>query len=231
VAKNQGITNNEVSKEIGRMWHEEPIEVRMKFQKMAEAAKQEHMKKYPEYRYRPRRPQERKRRIQPRDTPPRRGSTPNAAEKLPMLDASAFVSSNPSTPSPRRVSSISNDDNSDIYIQSPTMAHNLLQSHQQQMMYANQQMVNSPPESLLLDASLPPYNYAYISGIPNTYDQNGQPMVGNPMGQGMYYEPQQPQQPHEEYMGFEDYDDYEVNGYILPEEEYRQHLVKYDYSA
>ncbi|RIB25509.1 putative HMG box protein, partial [Gigaspora rosea] len=54
VAKNQGITNNEVSKEIGRMWHEEPQEIRSKFQKMADAAKQEHMKKYPEYRYRPR---------------------------------------------------------------------------------------------------------------------------------------------------------------------------------
>ncbi|KAF0487842.1 MATA-HMG [Gigaspora margarita] len=63
VAQHQGISNNDVSKEIGRMWHEEPLEVRLKFQKMAEAAKEEHMKKYPEYRYRPRRPQERKRRI------------------------------------------------------------------------------------------------------------------------------------------------------------------------
>ncbi|CAG8742641.1 uncharacterized protein OCT59_003000 [Rhizophagus irregularis] len=66
LTRHQGITNNEVSKEIGRMWHEEPAEIRMKFQKMADAAKQEHMKKYPEYRYRPRRPQESKRRIQPR---------------------------------------------------------------------------------------------------------------------------------------------------------------------
>ncbi|RHZ56307.1 hypothetical protein Glove_402g105 [Diversispora epigaea] len=46
------------------MWHEEPMEERNKFQKMAEAAKEEHMRKYPEYRYRPRRPQERKRRGQ-----------------------------------------------------------------------------------------------------------------------------------------------------------------------
>ncbi|POG58873.1 hypothetical protein GLOIN_2v1434995, partial [Rhizophagus irregularis DAOM 181602=DAOM 197198] len=52
LTRHQGITNNEVSKEIGRMWHEEPAEIRMKFQKMADAAKQEHMKKYPEYRYR-----------------------------------------------------------------------------------------------------------------------------------------------------------------------------------
>ncbi|CAG8682004.1 9919_t:CDS:2 [Rhizophagus irregularis] len=28
--------------EIGRMWHEDPAEIRMKFQKMADAAKQEH---------------------------------------------------------------------------------------------------------------------------------------------------------------------------------------------
>ncbi|CAG8822329.1 23012_t:CDS:2, partial [Gigaspora margarita] len=40
----------------------EPPEVRLKFQKMADAAKQEFIKKYPEYRYLPRRPQERKRR-------------------------------------------------------------------------------------------------------------------------------------------------------------------------
>ncbi|CAG8458425.1 1641_t:CDS:2 [Diversispora eburnea] len=64
VASHQGITNNEVSKEIGKMWHEESMEERNKFQKMAEAAKEEHMRKYPEYRYRPRRPQERKRRGQ-----------------------------------------------------------------------------------------------------------------------------------------------------------------------
>ncbi|CAG8838319.1 13212_t:CDS:1, partial [Racocetra persica] len=110
VAKNQGITNNEVSKEIGRMWHEEPQEIRSKFQKMADAAKQEHMKKYPEYRYRPRRPQERKRRIQPReDSPSAQGSTPTLpSQNLSMIDASAFF--------PRRVSSISTDgENSEIF--------------------------------------------------------------------------------------------------------------------
>ncbi|RGB24144.1 hypothetical protein C1646_611283, partial [Rhizophagus diaphanus] len=31
IARHQGITNNEVSKEISRMWHEEPAEIRMKF--------------------------------------------------------------------------------------------------------------------------------------------------------------------------------------------------------
>ncbi|CAG8811003.1 10665_t:CDS:1, partial [Racocetra persica] len=54
------ITDNEVSKETGRMWHKELPEVRLKFQKMADTAKQEHMKKYLEYRYCPLRPQERK---------------------------------------------------------------------------------------------------------------------------------------------------------------------------
>ncbi|CAJ0754958.1 24779_t:CDS:2 [Entrophospora sp. SA101] len=63
LAKNNGgISNNDVSKEIGKMWHEEPEDIRLKYQKMAETAKQEHMKKYPEYRYKPRRPEEKKRR-------------------------------------------------------------------------------------------------------------------------------------------------------------------------
>src|SRR5581483_9512299 len=118
VAKNAGITNNEVSKEIGRMWHEEPLEVRVKFQKMAEDAKQEHMKKYPEYRYRPRRPQERKRRVPLREAtpppPPRRSSTPTlASDKHHLMEESA--ASSPSFQSQRRVSTISNDgDSSDV---------------------------------------------------------------------------------------------------------------------
>src|SRR6266498_3513651 len=92
VALHQGITNNEVSKEIGKMWHEEPMEVRLKFQKMAEAAKEEHMKKYPEYRYRPRRPQERKRRVQTRETSNRRSSAPSLPHRVP----SSNVVENPS---------------------------------------------------------------------------------------------------------------------------------------
>jgi len=88
VAQHRGITNNEVSKEVGRMWHDEPAEVKLRFQRMAEAAKDEHKKKYPEYRYRPRKPAERKRRIRgslsgtsgadadgtPSEAPSRRGS-------------------------------------------------------------------------------------------------------------------------------------------------------------
>lgn len=62
VAANEGITNNEVSKQVGEMWHKESMEEKMKFQRMADTAKMEHMKKYPEYKYRPRRPHEKRRR-------------------------------------------------------------------------------------------------------------------------------------------------------------------------
>ncbi|PKC07871.1 mating type protein MAT-2, partial [Rhizophagus irregularis] len=61
VAQNEGISNNEVSKQVGEMWHKEPLEEKMKFQRLADAAKMEHMKKYPEYKYRPRRPHEKRR--------------------------------------------------------------------------------------------------------------------------------------------------------------------------
>jgi hypothetical protein len=44
------------------MWHREPIEEKSRFQRMADDAKMEHMKKYPEYKYRPRRPHEKRRR-------------------------------------------------------------------------------------------------------------------------------------------------------------------------
>ncbi|CAI2165120.1 18350_t:CDS:2 [Funneliformis geosporum] len=121
VARHQGITNNEVSKEIGRMWHEEPAEIRQKFQKMADAAKQEHMKKYPEYRYRPRRPQERKRRIQPReDSPSESNASPILpTQSLPMLDTNAFY--------PRRISSMSADgENSQIYTPTTMLNQNYM---------------------------------------------------------------------------------------------------------
>jgi len=62
VKNNEGISNNEVSKQVGEMWHKEPLEEKLKFQRMADAAKMEHMKKYPEYKYRPRRPHEKRRR-------------------------------------------------------------------------------------------------------------------------------------------------------------------------
>nr|CAG8604396.1 12258_t:CDS:2 [Entrophospora candida] len=120
VAKNQGISNNDVSKEIGRMWHEEPPEVRQKFQRMADAAKQEHMKKYPEYRYRPRRPQERKRRVQPREESPQGDLHLHlppqnfSAQNLSMLDASSFY---PPATTARRISSTisSLDENSNEF--------------------------------------------------------------------------------------------------------------------
>ncbi|CAG8577054.1 10569_t:CDS:2 [Rhizophagus irregularis] len=44
VAQNEGISNNEVSKQVGEMWHKEPLEEKMKFQRLADAAKMEHMK-------------------------------------------------------------------------------------------------------------------------------------------------------------------------------------------
>ncbi|CAG8732078.1 1611_t:CDS:2 [Gigaspora margarita] len=62
LAANKNISNNEVSKEIGNMWHKEPLDVKMKFQVMADIAKIEHMQKYPEYKYHPRRLDEKKRR-------------------------------------------------------------------------------------------------------------------------------------------------------------------------
>jgi len=62
VAANEGISNNEVSKQVGEMWHKEPADEKSKFQRMADTAKMEHMKKYPEYKYRPRRPHEKRRR-------------------------------------------------------------------------------------------------------------------------------------------------------------------------
>nr|CAG8583972.1 6696_t:CDS:2 [Entrophospora candida] len=91
VAKNVGISNNDVSKEIGKMWHEEPVEIRLKYQKMAEAAKEEHTKKYPEYRYRPRRPQERKRRLLTRGKDNVEGSEVGGKAAKRLRRSSAYV--------------------------------------------------------------------------------------------------------------------------------------------
>jgi hypothetical protein len=146
VAQHQGITNNEVSKEIGRMWHEEPMEVRLKFQKMAEAAKEEHMKKYPEYRYRPRRPQERKRRAQTRDTPNnRRASAPVLPHRM-----SSIVENSDYIQTSRRVSSISTEgDNRSPQIQ-----------NQQQMYYTNSE-VQSPDTYVDNNSPMPP-QFSYL---------------------------------------------------------------------
>ncbi|CAG8685881.1 31959_t:CDS:1 [Gigaspora margarita] len=244
VAKNQGITNNEVSKEIGRMWHEEPQEVRSKFQKMADAAKQEHMKKYPEYRYRPRRPQERKRRIQPReDSPSAQGSTPTS-QNLSMIDASAFF--------PRRVSSISTDgENSEIFTPTSMLNHNIniLQHPQQQhLLYAESPLNGSPQQ--YLDSTMAKYDYQYDS---NSYDGSpvstaGTTFVNPPMttSGGMIdfnvFDASNPPAPGEamEYFGMGDYidayDQYEsmasLNFISAADEQFirnqQQHFVKLD---
>ncbi|CAG8587787.1 1766_t:CDS:1 [Ambispora leptoticha] len=62
VAANEGITNNEVSKQVGEMWHKASADEKSHFQQLADAAKMEHAQKYPEYKYRPRRPHEKRRR-------------------------------------------------------------------------------------------------------------------------------------------------------------------------
>ncbi|CAG8605123.1 19069_t:CDS:2, partial [Racocetra persica] len=62
VAANKGITNNKVSKKVGEMWHNEPLEVKIKFHLFADATKLEHMQKYPEYKYQPHHPHEKRRR-------------------------------------------------------------------------------------------------------------------------------------------------------------------------
>jgi len=56
------ISNNEVSKMIGKMWHGEPIEERVRWHQLAEEKKLEHVARYPDYKYQPRRPSDRIRR-------------------------------------------------------------------------------------------------------------------------------------------------------------------------
>nr|ANQ32460.1 MATA-HMG [Rhizophagus irregularis] len=155
VAQHQGITNNEVYKEIGKMWHEEPMEVRLKFQKMAEAAKEEHMKKYPEYRYRPRRPQERKRRVQTREASNRRSSAPT----LPHRVSSSSVVENPDYISSRRVSSISSDGENRSPIQ-----------NQQQIYYANSEAPSDSTYGGMIDnQTMPPQFTSYMQPSINDF--------------------------------------------------------------
>lgn len=54
IAHNPGISNNDVSKIVGPMWKEETDEIVEGFRRAAEAIKMEHRRKYPDYRYRPR---------------------------------------------------------------------------------------------------------------------------------------------------------------------------------
>ncbi|CAG8485531.1 13357_t:CDS:2 [Racocetra fulgida] len=166
VAQHQGISNNDVSKEIGRMWHEEPLEVRLKFQKMAEAAKEEHMKKYPEYRYRPRRPQERKRRVPTtaRDASTRRVSAPGLPHNL-LVDTSNKASGS------RRIPSGLTD--ADGYLSdSQLMAMQNQQSFRTNGDFENHMFYASPTNTSqqetfgFIDNSMP-HQFSYVQ---NTYD-------------------------------------------------------------
>ncbi|KAG9230091.1 mating-type protein Mat a-1, partial [Amylocarpus encephaloides] len=62
IANNPGIHNNEISQIIGKMWANETEDVRAHFKAQAEEARQEHLRKYPDYQYQPRKPSEKKRR-------------------------------------------------------------------------------------------------------------------------------------------------------------------------
>jgi len=104
VARNEGISNNEVSKQVGEMWHKEPLEEKMKFQRLADAAKMEHMKKYPEYKYRPRRPHEKRRRTKrpsasltanktSNNNDNAGTTTPNTNNECPSMDTSPLLNS------------------------------------------------------------------------------------------------------------------------------------------
>lgn len=55
MASIQGISNNEVSKIIGQLWHNESELVKLEYQRSAHEMKLEHKLLYPDYRYRPRR--------------------------------------------------------------------------------------------------------------------------------------------------------------------------------
>jgi len=96
VAANEGISNNEVSKQIGEMWHKEPLEEKLKYQRLADEAKMEHMKKYPEYKYRPRRPHEKRRRT--KRTPAAASTTTDnnnsSVSRRASIDTVATVDSN-----------------------------------------------------------------------------------------------------------------------------------------
>ncbi|PVU91441.1 hypothetical protein BB559_004131 [Furculomyces boomerangus] len=52
--KNQGVSNKEISKIIGKMWREESQEVKDTYKGKAEVEKNNHKKKFPDYKYKPR---------------------------------------------------------------------------------------------------------------------------------------------------------------------------------
>ena len=61
--RNPGIKNNDVSRIIGRQWKLEPKAIIDYYYWKAKRAKMEHLLLYPNYQYRPRRPEEKKRRM------------------------------------------------------------------------------------------------------------------------------------------------------------------------
>ena len=58
----ENLSNNDASRIIGQMWHNEPREEKDKWHALAIFKKLEHMQKHPEYKYHPRRPSEKQRR-------------------------------------------------------------------------------------------------------------------------------------------------------------------------
>ncbi|KAI9163511.1 MAT1-2-1 like protein [Paramyrothecium foliicola] len=62
-AANPGISNNEISQILGRAWNLESREIRQKYKEMAEHVKQALLEKHPDYQYKPRKPNEKKRRV------------------------------------------------------------------------------------------------------------------------------------------------------------------------
>ncbi|KAM0195116.1 hypothetical protein ACHAPA_005713 [Fusarium lateritium] len=63
------LTNNQISMILGRTWNMEDTEVRHLYKLKADAVKEEHRRKYPDYQYRPRRPSDRRRRNTPLSNP------------------------------------------------------------------------------------------------------------------------------------------------------------------
>ncbi|KAK8204719.1 hypothetical protein IWZ01DRAFT_544395 [Phyllosticta capitalensis] len=61
--ENPGLHNNQISKIIGRMWQAEPAEAKEYWRDQAKQSKEEHLLKFPDYQYRPRKPGQKKRRM------------------------------------------------------------------------------------------------------------------------------------------------------------------------
>jgi hypothetical protein len=155
VAKNVGISNNDVSKEIGKMWHEEPVEIKLKYQKMAEAAKEEHTKKYPEYRYRPRRPQERKRRLLTRGKDNVEGSEVGGKAAKRLRRSSAYVLAQRQTV----INCNTNMDNNNMNMNMNMMMDNNIDNNFSNI--SNYNYNNHPDSNLYHQNSHPQYNHPH----------------------------------------------------------------------